>query len=32
MADYAPTWGPRSEDGGFYFSLALDAYDSPDIE
>lgn len=32
MADYAPSWGPRSTDGGFQFSEALCYYKSPDTE
>jgi len=34
MADYAPSWGTHSTDGGFYLSQALNSgcYDHPDIE
>jgi hypothetical protein len=32
MADYGPTWGPRSNDGGFQFSEVLHCYETPDVE
>lgn len=32
MADFAPAYGPRSENGGFRLSQVLDLFESPDIE
>ena len=32
MADFAPAYGPRSENGGFRLSGVLDMFESPDIE
>ena len=31
MADYAPAWGPRCNDGGFQFSEVLHCYKSTDV-
>ena len=32
MADYAPAWGSRCNDGGFQFSEIMNFYESPDVE
>jgi hypothetical protein len=32
MADYAPSFGQRSEDGGFHFSKVLPMYQDPNVE
>jgi hypothetical protein len=32
MADYAPAWGARCDDGGFQLSEVLQYYESPDVE
>jgi len=32
MADYAPSWGIRSETGSYQFSDVIEMYTSPDIK
>lgn len=32
MADYAPSWGVRSDTGGYQFSDMVEMYKSPDIK